>query len=268
MGNGLFIIYDTLHNLLIQPLLNSNIPSKLKVIATSQHCFELKGLHHKIIRLSGISDDSCADWISRDYTAISYANSKQLCHILGGLPMAVKLVASFIADPSRSHEYTADNVISKLNSSEFGDFCKYLVEHKIISKGSSLMNALFLVYDSLEVKHRRCIFLLTSLKSDRLSHEHIVNYFQSEGENFANECIEKLLLFSLMEKVPQSKQYKFNKFPTKFIQWLEEPKMDDTFKQMARRFFGNLIQQYIKETRIILNTCIIHLPCYCLRSQN
>ena len=252
--DGEWIIHhDTLHDLLIQPLIKSHIPSKLKVIVTSQYCFELKGPHHKIIPLLGIDDDSCADWISTDYAIISYSNGKHLCHILDGIPLAVKLVVSFIADPSRSHEYTADKIVRKLNSSEYNEFFEYLVEHKIISEGSSLMNALFLVYDSLEIKHRQCIFLLTGLTPDRLSHKHIMSYLQSEGEKFANECIEKLLMLSLMEKVPHSEQYQFNKFLMKFIRWLEEPKIGDTFKQMMRRVWGNEVQQYIKERRIILN---------------
>ena len=250
-------VHDMLHDLLIQPLLKLNIPSKLKVVATSLCCFEQKDLY-KIIPLSGIDDGSCADWISTNYVDISYSNSKQLCHILDGIPLAVKLVASFITDPSRSYEYTPEEVIHKLNSSEFGKFFEYLVERKIISEGSSLINSLFLMYDTLEIKHRRCIFQLTiiaSLSPDRLSHEHIMSYFQSEGEDFANECIEKLLMLSLMEKVPHSGQhlYQFNKFVMKFIQWLEEPKVGDTFKQMARRVWGNVIQQFINESRIILN---------------
>ena len=246
---------DQLHDLLIQPLLMPEIPSKFKVIVTSQHCSKLKGLYHKIIPLSGISDDSCADWISTRYSVISYSNSKQLCHILGGIPLAVKMVASFIADPSRSHEYTADKVIFKLNSSEFGDFFEYLVNHSIISEGSSLMNALFLVYDSLETKYRQCIFLLTDLRSDILPHEYIMSFFQSEGENFPNDCIEKLLKLSLMEKVPTSSstQYRLNHLVMNFIRWLEEPKVGDTFKQMMRRFWGNVVQHHVKEKRIILN---------------
>ena len=247
---------DQLHNLLIHPLLMPEIQSKFKVIVTSQHCFKLKGPYHKIIPLSGISDDSCADWISTEYSVISYSNSKQLCHILGGIPLAVKMVASFIADPSRSHEYTADKVISNLSSSEFGYSFKYLIDkHKIISEDSSLMKALFLVYDSLDIKYRQCIFLLASLRSDRLPHEYIVSFFQSEDENFPNECIEKLLTLSLIEKVSNSNstQYRLNYLVMNFIQWLEEPKVGDTFKQMARRFWGNVVQHYVKEKRIILN---------------
>ena len=252
-------VHDTLHDLLIQPLLKLNIASKLKVVATSLCCFEQKDLHHKKIPLWGIDDGSCADWISTNYINISYSNSKQLCYILDGIPLAVKIVAAFITDPSRSYAYTAENVIQKLNSSEFGNFFKYLVESKIISEGTSLFNSLFLVYNNtLEIKHRHCIFqlsIIASMSHYRLSHEDIMSYFQSEDEDFTNECIEKLLMLSLMEKVPHSGQhlYQFNKSVMKFIQWLEEPKVNDTFKQMARRVWGNVIQQFINERRIILN---------------
>ena len=177
----------------------------MKVIITSQYCFESKpDLHHKVgtLSLRGINNSSCADWISTEYNAtISFTNSKQLCHLLGGIPLAIKMVASFITDPLRSYEYTADKVIPRLASSKIHELFDYLDKHQIISENSDLMNALFLVYDSLEMKYRQRVFLLTGLRSITFSHKHIVNSLKSssEDDNFHNDCIEKLSRLSLME---------------------------------------------------------------------
>ena len=56
-----------------------------------------------------------------------------------------------------------------------------------------------------------------------------------------------------MKKVPHSRHYRLNLFVMNFIQWLEEPKIDDTFKKILRGFWGNVIKCHVEEKRSILN---------------
>lgn len=242
-------VLDTgLSEMIIKPLISGKLSSSVKVVITSHHCFRFEGPRHKIINLSGIDDDSCAQWIHTEYpSVISYSKGKQLCHSLGGFPLAVKHTVLALGD---SHSILdIDNVISNLNSVEYGHSMSFFGDITKNREDTNLVTTLCLVYDSLEMDTRRCLFLLAEIPSDTISHQYIVKYFKEEVKGFADKCLRDLLSLSFIERVKPYQNYHFHSFIKNFVQWLGPPKSDQSLRTMMKNYWGSYVQHHIDQYR-------------------
>lgn len=252
----------------IEPLLfgkKSAGTQTLKIVVTSQNIDNVQCNDHTIIiPLGAIDYDSCANWISRGYSSISYSEGRQLCQAFGGIPLAVDLIARLVAnpDPRNPRNYTVAEVVSKMSSLEYGQplvFFEGSVKQVLGDSESYLVKALSLIYESLELKYRSCIFLLVDVPSTtELSYGFVEKRL---GKILTYPCLTKLLSVSFIEKhellvtattvTKVVTVFEFAPFIRHFIQGIGEPTVspDKTLRQIVRKFWGNHVQDYIKEYR-------------------